>query len=76
MYKNFDHQMSLSMSKYLYSNYSLHFSKRAVPLARVFVPGKQFYSGLMFAVKKHNTRPVTNTLVFIAWMAMTNLKVL
>ncbi len=29
---NFDHQMSLSKSKYLYSNNCLHFLKRAVPL--------------------------------------------
>jgi hypothetical protein len=34
MYYNFDHQMSLSKSKCSNSNYCLHSSKRAVPLAQ------------------------------------------
>ncbi len=32
MDQNFDHQMSLSKNKCLYSNYCLHFLKRAAPL--------------------------------------------
>ena len=63
---NFDHQMSLSKSKCLYSNNCSHFLKRAVPLTCKSTNTLAYYASVSMTKKKmghdRRFRPATSSL--------------